>query len=209
MPALENLKLFIVAAFVVNLIPGSDRLFVTTVSVRQGISAGIVSSFGIAFATFIHSLMAAFGLLIIFNLWPWFFVLIRLVGILFLIFLGITIVLKNRTTVSIDSISSPFNLFFQAMMVHFLNPIAAIFVLTFIPQFIEPGRNFALQFILLSALSNFMGIIMNMTNSLLFSQVERRFKENNKFRKALNYICGSALILVALSQLWVWFYQDG
>lgn len=61
-PDAGTLALFMTAALALNVTPGPDMLYVVARSVGEGRSAGIISSFGTAAGSLVHTLAVALGL---------------------------------------------------------------------------------------------------------------------------------------------------
>ncbi|MFP5303860.1 LysE family transporter, partial [Cobetia sp. SIMBA_158] len=60
-----NFEVFLVAAILLNLTPGTDTMYIVSRSISQGRTAGIYSALGITAGVVIHTFLAAFGLSII------------------------------------------------------------------------------------------------------------------------------------------------
>jgi threonine/homoserine/homoserine lactone efflux protein len=62
MPSVQTIALFMGTALALNLTPGPAILFILSRCLGDGRAAAIVSVFGLATASIIHALAAAFGL---------------------------------------------------------------------------------------------------------------------------------------------------
>ena len=58
---------YIAVSLIIVLIPGQDMIFVMTQSIASGVKAGIKTVLGSITGTFVHTLLAAVGLSIIFQ----------------------------------------------------------------------------------------------------------------------------------------------
>ena len=58
----QNLVLFVVSGFLLNLTPGQDTLYIVGRSIAQGRRAGVLSVFGITSGCVVRTLATAFGL---------------------------------------------------------------------------------------------------------------------------------------------------
>jgi threonine/homoserine/homoserine lactone efflux protein len=70
MPSLQTVVLFMASALALNLTPGPAILFILSRCLGQGRTAAIVSVFGLATASVIHAVAAAFGLSAVFAYSP-------------------------------------------------------------------------------------------------------------------------------------------
>ena len=65
MDGIINFEVFLVAAILLNLTPGTDTMYIVSRSIAQGRAAGIYSALGITSGTLVHTFLAAFGLSLI------------------------------------------------------------------------------------------------------------------------------------------------
>ena len=130
------------AAVLLNLSPGPDIAFILGQTVRSGRSAGFSAMFGIWTGAFIHVLMAAIGLSAIVATSAIAFSVVKWVGVVYLIFLGIN-ALRSKGEGLLNengpAFSSARQIYRQGVIVATLNPKVAIFFLAFLPQFVVEG----------------------------------------------------------------------
>jgi len=89
MPGSSSLLLFVSAAVVLLVIPGPAVLYVTSRSIGQGRSAGLVSALGIGVGTLVHAAAAAVGLSALLMSSAIAFGVVKYLGAAYLIYLGI------------------------------------------------------------------------------------------------------------------------
>ncbi|WP_300462841.1 LysE family translocator [Desulfobacula sp.] len=141
---IENYPGFIMAAFILNLTPGVDTMYILTRSVSQGKSAGLVSVAGIMSGCVVHVLCAAFGLSLILSTSATIFTLVKWAGALYLIYLGLKTLLEKNS--AFDMASSGYGvmnlskIYKQGILTNVLNPKVGLFFLSFLPQFIRPDH---------------------------------------------------------------------
>jgi threonine/homoserine/homoserine lactone efflux protein len=137
----QNLSLFIVSAILLNLTPGQDTIYIVGRSVAQGRAAGLLSAAGIIGGCIIHTLAAAFGLSAILAASASAFTIVKWLGALYLIYLGIRMLLQLREATN----ATPFDrgnhwtIFRAGLLTNVLNPKVALFYLAFLPQFVDPA----------------------------------------------------------------------
>jgi threonine/homoserine/homoserine lactone efflux protein len=150
MPTLSTLLLFAIAAISINITPGPDMLYVIARSIGQGRLAGIVSALGLTMGYIFYTLLAASGLAALLLSSPGVFSVVRVIGAVYLVYLGIR-TLRRRDEVAIPpvepgeapptaSVMRWPEVFRQGALTSTLNPSIAIFFLAFLPQFVEPDR---------------------------------------------------------------------
>lgn len=82
-----------------NLIPGADTMYIVGRSISQGRKAGMYSVFGIITGSLVHTLLVAFGLSIILTKSIVLFNTIKVIGVIYLVYLGIKMIL-DKTNVA-------------------------------------------------------------------------------------------------------------
>ena len=133
--------LFVTVSWALIIAPGPDMLYVITRGVTQGRKAGILSAVGVICGTLVHTTAAAFGLTLILQTSALAFILIKYLGAIYLIYLGIK-ALREKSTFSLDTSASNVSfrkIFWQGVLSNVLNPKIAIFFLAFLPQFVDKG----------------------------------------------------------------------
>ena len=161
---IHDLPLFIVSGLLLNITPGADSLYIVTRSVTQGTRAGMVAALGISTGCYVHIFAAALGLSALLSTSESVFMLVKLVGAAYLVYVGISL-LRHRPSIVRDSPApvSPLPLrkiFTQGFFTNVLNPKVALFFLAFVPQFIDseaPSK--ALAFVLLGVIFNVNGTL--------------------------------------------------
>lgn len=158
-----QLVLFVPAALALNLTPGSDMLFCLGQGMKGGPRAGLAASLGISTGSLIHSLMAAFGLAALLAAYPFAFVLVRWAGVAYLVWLAVQAFRTADVAIAVDvRTGGIFRAWRDGMIVNLFNPKVAIFILAFVPQFVDPVRGSpALQFLILGMVLIVGGTVIN------------------------------------------------
>ena len=194
----QNLYLFFIASLLLNLTPGNDMLYVASRSVSQGIKAGIASAAGIFIGCFVHILAAVLGLSIIISRSAYLFQLIKYAGAGYLIYLGIKALLSKPGVNTADEKPAKANylkLFKQGIVTNALNPKVAVFFLSFLPQFINPGSTFfKFQLFALGIWFDVQGTLVLIIVACILGKTKDFFKQNPKVWKLQEKITGIILI---------------
>lgn len=199
---MENLKLFIVAALIVNAIPGVDRILVLTISLRAGSRSGMMASLGIAVATIVHAFLISIILFAILNSDPILYKWVEQGGLGFLGIAGSYLIFRSLTKSEPLSLSgSNSNSFWAGFIIHFMNPLAIIFTVSFIPQFIEQGSTFIISYMLLSLFSNGVGLTMNLITAVFFGMLNNLLVRNLYPIRIVDFLAGSFLLILALLKI--------
>jgi len=153
--------LFVGVAWALIIAPGPDMLYVITRGVTQGRKAGILSALGVICGTLVHTTAAAFGLTLILQTSALAFMLIKYLGAIYLIYLGIK-AWREKSTFMLDTTAANVSfrkIFWQGVLSNVLNPKVAIFFLAFLPQFVDKGNSdVTLQMVMLGLTFAFFGL---------------------------------------------------
>ncbi len=156
--------LFLIATLALNVTPGPDMLYVTARTLGEGRRAGIVSAFGIAGGTLVHTAVVTLGLAAIVRQAPLLYDVIRYAGAAYLVFLGLSNLLSRAHGLDLPETdaSSPGRVFIQGVITNVLNPKVALFFVAFLPQFVRPGQGaIAWQLLTLAIVFNVSGTTVN------------------------------------------------
>lgn len=192
---------FLAAALALNLTPGADMTYVIARSATQGRAAGIVASFGIAAGSLVHSVLAALGVSALLQHSETAFLTVKYAGAAYLLYLAWKAIRSGDGRIATDPTLAKISLwrvFAEGAVTNLLNPKVALFILAFLPQFVDAGRgNAALQILLLGALFNVGGTSVNAIVACSASAAARALGSSAGFGRWLNRI--SALVFVGLA----------
>src|SRR5687768_3955696 len=136
-----NWWLFIAASIVLIVTPGQDMILVMSRSIAQGSAAGVATAAGVSVGLVGHTLLATLGLGAILRTSEWLFVLLKLAGAAYLVYLGVQL-LRTRTHELVAAHGAPrtlWRLFGDGALSTVSNPRIAVFYFAFLPQFVAPG----------------------------------------------------------------------
>ena len=144
--------LFVGVSWALIIAPGPDMFYVITRGATQGRSAGMLSALGVICGILVHTIAAAFGLTVIFQTSAFAFLLVKYLGVIYLITLGVK-AWRDKSSFSLQT-STPsisfHRVFWQGVLSNVLNPKIAIFFLAFLPQFVDKaGGEITLQMVIL------------------------------------------------------------
>ncbi len=141
MPDLTTLLLFAAACAALFAIPGPAVVYIVARTVAHGRRAGLVSVLGIETGALVHLVAAGLGLSALVASSATAFGVVRYAGAAYLILLGIQALRRHGRSAGSAAPAVPADgrLFRDGVLVNVLNPKVAVFVLAFLPQFVEPG----------------------------------------------------------------------
>jgi threonine/homoserine/homoserine lactone efflux protein len=177
-----SLLTFVLAALVVLLIPGPGVLYVVTRSLVQGHRAGLISVLGLSTGALVHVVAATVGLSTLLLASATAFGIVKLIGALYLIYLGLrTLMMRHsQSNISAPKPESLYRIFIDGVVICVLNPKVAVFFLAFLPQFIEPEKGtIPLQFMSLGLFYVFLAICTDGTYALFASSFRHIFNRRS------------------------------
>ena len=198
----SRLTLFIVAAFILLVTPGPAVLYIVARSIDQGRMAGIVSTLGIGLGTLLHVIAAALGVSALLVSSALAFNIIKYLGAIYLIYLGVRRLLTHEklqqpTVIEHKRLS---RIFYQGVLVNLLNPKTALFFFAFLPQFVDVARgSVAGQIISLGVIFIAMGILSDGLYALLAGTLGNWLKGNLYFIRAERYFAGTVFIALGVT----------
>ena len=201
-PELSTLLPFLVAALTLNLTPGADMTYVIARSAGQGRLAGISSAFGVSAGALVHTLLAAVGLSALVMQSDTAFQIIKFAGATYLIYLAWKAWRSGDAEVG-QAPRPPASLgriFTEGMLTNLLNPKVALFILAFLPLFVDPARgSVAGQIMFLALLFNIGGTTVNVIVAVDWVVAALRERSGRTQRVALLMRRLSALVFVYLA----------
>ena len=199
---IQDLPLFIASGLLLNMVPGPDSLLIMARSGSQGWRGGSAAALGVGAGTFVHVFAAALGLSAVVAASVTAFMLVKLLGAAYLVFIGLGLLFRRDAVTRAGALTSGkaptlplLTVFRQGFLTNVLNPKVAVFFLAFVPQFIAAGApNKALAFIVLGTVFN--------VNSMLWAHLlvaatvatSRRLRVSPSALRWLNRAVGAVFV---------------
>lgn len=198
-----NYEVFLLTGILLNLIPGADTMYIVGRSISQGRKAGVYSVFGIITGSLVHTLLVAFGLSIILTKSIVLFNTIKVIGVIYLVYLGIKMIL-DKTNVAFQASSNKLNIrkiYIQGLLTSLTNPKVSLFFIAFLPQFIDTKASGPMPFIILGLTFTVTGLLWCLFIAYFSSYVTKKLRGNRKVGMILNKITGLIFIGMGLKLL--------
>jgi len=146
-----SLVAFVVAAVVLAVTPGPGIAYVVARTVAGGRSEGLASCFGTGIGGMLHVLAAALGLSLLVAQSALAFNLVKYLGAVYLVYLGIRLLLRKDEDFAVRRLASQGarRALVEGVVVEALNVKTALFFLAFLPQFVAPAEPLIPQLVLL------------------------------------------------------------
>ena len=139
---IPQLGLYVLASLALILTPGQDMLYVVSRSLAQGRAAGVYSAIGVILGILVHTALAALGVGAILHASEALFLVLKLAGAAYLVYLGLRLVLSRGGELALGAGAPalrPASLVWQGLLSNVSNPKIVLFFFAFLPQFVDPA----------------------------------------------------------------------
>ena len=153
---------FTLIAAVLAVTPGADTMLVMKNSMRFGNRAGWATTFGILGGTLVHAFISALGISVIVAQSEMLFQVMKGLGALYLVWLGIQAFrcagheVENQPGIERRAVRGAF---MEGLITNVLNPKVAIFYVAFLPQFISANDAVLQKSLLLACIHNLLSLL--------------------------------------------------
>jgi threonine/homoserine/homoserine lactone efflux protein len=195
-----NFTTFLITSFLFIISPGIDTIFILNKSIAQGKKWGLYSTLGITTGVLVHTTFAAFGLSLILAQSAMAFNVVKYLGAVYLIYLGVTKLFAKEGIIKEKESKQPASVkktYLSAVLTNVLNPKVAIFFLAFFPQFIQPAfLHSALPFIVLGVSYAILGLLWFVILTIFAGSFSHKLQEKPSIGAWLNKFSGVVFILM-------------
>jgi len=191
---------FVAATAVLVITPGPTVLTVISCSIAYGRRASIPLVAGVAVGDVTSISLSILGLGALMTASAALFNIVKWVGGLYMIYLGIRLFLPSERTsadINISTQESPWTFFRKTYIVTAFNPRGIAFFLAFLPQFVSPNANIARQLLILAITF----VILATSNAALYSLFAVTASQkltSSGAQRFFNYAGGIILIIAAI-----------
>ncbi|OAN73222.1 threonine transporter RhtB [Rhodobacteraceae bacterium EhC02] len=193
---------FLPAGLALNLTPGADMMFCLGQGMRAGARPAIAASGGIAIGGLCHAAIAGLGLSTLIAVMPGALDVIRWIGVAYLLFLAVQALRVGPIEMAEARQIRPraaFRAFLHGLAVNLTNPKVILFVLAFVPQFVDPARGAVLaQFLIYGAVLSLGGFVINGAVGVFAAGVAGRLAGNLRLARLLGWISAGIFTGLAL-----------
>lgn len=181
MPELSTLLTYIAVLTGFVFFPGPSILLTLSRSSTSGTKIGVATSLGIGVGDILHTVMAVAGISAILLTSAKAFMIVKLMGAGFLIYLGLRQIFADRPSRK-ALLAAPISVrqaFRQACLAEILNPKSAMFFLAFLPQFVDPALgHISMQLMVFGLLFVVMGTLATLITAILAGHVGQFLRRN-------------------------------
>ncbi|MEY9904774.1 threonine/homoserine/homoserine lactone efflux protein [Catenulispora sp. MAP12-49] len=202
MVTVSQLMLVAGAALIFALVPGPAVVFIVTRSVDQSRRAGMASGLGVACGNLALVIAAAFGLSALLSTSEIAYDVVRFAGAGYLVYLGVRRLLDRSVPSEAGDVApKPLSrLFGQGLVVGVLNPKAALFFFSFLPQFVNQGHGaVAAQMLVLGTLVVAITLVSDCCYAALAGGVAQTLLRKPKVVRRQQIVAGCVYIALGIA----------
>jgi threonine/homoserine/homoserine lactone efflux protein len=148
MPSLVSLIPFVVGSVLVTVAPGPDMALITRQVLAHGQRVARATTAGNVTGVLVHTVLVAYGLSAVLLASEHVFVVVKLIGAGYLVYLGV-MAIRNARRPEHEATGpvarSRLTGYRQGLLSTLFNPKPILFLATFLPQFVNPHGNVTLQ----------------------------------------------------------------
>ena len=188
------------AAIAISVSPGAEAVVSMNYGLKYGLKKSYPAIFGLQVGYLIQTFIVVIGLGAIIAKSVLIFTIIKWIGVAYLVYLGLGKIFEKAQLVDDEEHLNSYSAkkaFLNSSLINLTNIKATIFLVAFIPQFINPNESIFLQFIIIGATLSVVDIFVMTGYSSMASKLKFLLKDV-KAIKIQNRITGSLLILAAI-----------
>ncbi len=192
---IETWLAFVAASAVLLVIPGPTILLVVSYALGQGRRVALPIATGVALGDFTAMTLSMLGVGALLAASATLFTVLKWIGAAYLIWLGIKLWRAggNASVTEARAGGSPIRMMLHAWLVTTLNPKSITFFVAFLPQFLDPTRDFLTQMVIFETTF----LVLAATNAFGYALVAGRLRGaigNSRIIAAINRVGGTLLI---------------
>jgi threonine/homoserine/homoserine lactone efflux protein len=197
------LVLYVAAVFVAMIVPGPDMLFVLAVSARGGPRVGLLAMLGVVTSEIVQIAAVAAGLAALFAAAPLAFMVLRLCGAAYLLYLGVLALHQARRGSPLHTAQNGAQVrgsyaYWRGAVTNLVNPKSITFVVSLLSQFVERSLGHVpLQIAVLGAIYIAFEILIDGTVGLTAGRLGIWLSRRQRARQALDAVSGTIFVTIA------------
>ena len=197
---MDNYLLYLTVTTIMVASPGPGVILTLSNSIRHGVKPALSGVVGIAMGILIIAIISASSLGVLLATSALAFTILKYVGAVYLIYLGIKLwrssAIKFEGDLTSDVFSNPqyFLRFKEGFLVTLLNPKPIFFFMSLFPQFINHQQSYLLQFSILTLTFCGLILVVHVLYALGANSIKGWLSTPKGF-KAVNRVGGSVFVL--------------
>jgi len=188
------------ASLAISISPGAGAVVSMNYGLKYGLKKSYPAIFGLQIGYLIQTFIVVIGLGAIIAKSVLIFTIIKWIGVAYLVYLGLSKIFEKVEIIEEEQHINNYNskkAFMSASLINLTNIKATVFLVAFIPQFLDPNVSIWLQFIIIGLTLSLVDIFVMTGYSSMASRLKFLIKDA-KAIKIQNRITGTFLILAAV-----------
>ncbi|RBQ27285.1 LysE family translocator [Arcobacter sp. CECT 9188] len=197
-----NFLLFFLVSIPLLFTPGPDIIYIVTRGVIQGKKSSFIALFGVCIGHFCHVIFAVLGLSALIYSSELLFNIIKYLGAIYLIYLGIQ-ALRSKGQFELSTNNSKmlnsYKIFASGILTSLINPKSFLFYFTFLPQFINvTNENIHLSLLILGSIFLLLCIFVYSIFAIFSSLIGNKLSNSQKTMNSIKNITGTIFITLGI-----------
>lgn len=190
----------LLATIAISVSPGAGAVVSMNYGIKYGLKKSYAAIMGLQAGLLIQTFIVVIGLGAVIAQSVTIFTIIKWIGVAYLVYMGLSKIFEKVELVEEGEHLKSYSIkkaFLTATFINLTNPKATVFLVAFIPQFLNPNESLWLQFAIISLTLCIVDIFVMTGYSTMASKLKFLIKDK-KAMKIQNRITGSFLILAAV-----------
>lgn len=196
-----NTYTFLITSLIIILIPGTGVIYTISTGITEGKRKSLLAAVGCTLGIIPHLCISIAMSSLLMQLSNTVFVVIRLMGVVYLLYLGVGMIFSKSKIEFAESNSehSPAAIVIRGILINLLNPKLTLFFFSFLPQYLSADRqNYLLQGFFLGLAFMFITLIVFCCYGYLAGVAKSIFLNSHKRVSILQKCFGCLFIGFAL-----------
>ena len=190
---LESAIIFFITLIIFSITPGPGVFAILAKSISEGVRPCISLALGMAISDVVYLILACYGLSTIAEQWGSVFTLVRILGAIYLIYLGWKIWHNRAQYIERDSANKNLAGFIPGFLISASNPKVILFYIAFLPSFMDLAK-LSVNDIMLVSILTLIGITTGLMLIAFSAAWARKFFRSEKAMTGLNRVAGTIMI---------------
>lgn len=186
---------FLIAIFIFGITPGPGVFAILARALVSGAPSCFPLALGMVVSDIVYLVLACYGLAALAENWSEAFMVVRIVGAIYLVYLGIKMWRASRQQLSAEvEIKEKTEMsFLQGFIISASNPKVILFYIAFLPTFMDLTVLTGVDMVL-AAFLTFVGLMVGLMMVAFGASSARRYVRSTRGQKILNRTSGSVMI---------------
>ena len=190
---IESSIVFFITIIIFSITPGPGVFAILAKSISEGVKPCLSLTLGMAASDIVYLVLACYGLSSIAEQWGGVFTVIRIIGAIYLIYLGWKMWHNRAEYIERESATGKMSGFIPGFLISASNPKVILFYIAFLPSFIDLASLNLKDIILIAGIA-FTGLMIGLMSIAISAAWARRFFRSEKAMTGLNRIAGSIMM---------------